>query len=57
MILKNQKEDFKDNTKKSQCSRRCHANIPDIGDILYYKKVQWLHFDEALLANLKLLRY
>lgn len=36
MILKNQKEDFKDNTKKLQCSGRCHANIPDIRDIFYY---------------------
>lgn len=34
MILKNQKGDFKDNTKKVQCSGGCHANIPDIRDIL-----------------------
>lgn len=34
MILKNQKGDFKDNTKKVQCPGGCHANIPDIRDIL-----------------------
>lgn len=59
MTLKNWKEDFKDNTKKLQCSGRCHVNSPDIIEQMYptIQNVHCLHFDEALLASPKLLRW